>query len=600
MPEEDRKDFFISYNKADKAWAEWIAWELENEGFTCVLQAWDFRPGGNFVLEMDKAAKLASRTIAVLSPDYLTSQFTQPEWAAAFAQDPTGAKGILVPVRVRECNPEGLLGPIIYIDLVGLPEEAARQTLIAGVKKRRAKPSSPPRFPGTTPPPEVSRFPGALPPIWNVPHQRNPNFTGREKLLNDLRAALTAGQVTALSALHGLGGVGKTQLAVEYAYRFAPEYDLVWWVRSEDPASLMADYSALALSMGFDLLIKDEKEITSAIEKIRRELSQRKNWLLIFDNALEPLGVIGYIPQGGGGNVLITSRNPNWRSMSTQFEVRPMELHESLEFLLKRTGQKDKEGAAEIADELGALPLALAQAAAYIEETGKTFSHYLHLFKESQQELLCRGVPSADYPATVATTWEISFKQIENTVPAGADLLNLCSFFAPDDISIEIIRKGVEQLSEELAPAILSPVEFNDIIAALRRYSLIEILNDDAISLHRLVQAVLRNQLDDEKKKKWATIAVTLIDKAFPYNLHMPDWEKTVRLIPHALISIKHATNLHVALDSTIFLSMGVADYLLIQNDIRNSNEILDSALILAKEYFGPMNYAVAAILNYL
>ena len=205
MPEANPKDFFSSYNKADKAWAEWIAWELENEGFTCGLQAWDFRPGGNFVLEMDKAAKLASRTIAVLSPDYLTSQFTKPEWAAAFAQDPTGSKGILVPVRVRECKPEGLLGPIIYIDLVDLPEEAAMETLIAGVKKRRAKPSSPPRFPGTTPLQKAPHFPGALPPIWKVPHQRNPNFTGREKLLDDLRVSLTPGQVTALSALHGLG-----------------------------------------------------------------------------------------------------------------------------------------------------------------------------------------------------------------------------------------------------------------------------------------------------------------------------------------------------------------------------------------------------------
>ena len=158
-----------------------------------MLQAWDFRPGGNFVLEMDKAAKLASRTIAVLSPDYLTSQFTQPEWAAAFAQDPTGAKGILVPVRVREFKPEGLLGPIIYIDLVGLDEETARESLIAGVKKRRAKPSSPPRFPGAAPPKEAPRFPGALPPIWNVPHPRNPNFTGREQLLEDLRAVLTGG-----------------------------------------------------------------------------------------------------------------------------------------------------------------------------------------------------------------------------------------------------------------------------------------------------------------------------------------------------------------------------------------------------------------------
>jgi hypothetical protein len=128
---------------------------------------------------MQKAASEAERTIAVLSPDYLDSRFTQPEWAAAFAQDPTGEKRLLVPVRVRECDLKGLLGPIVHIDLVGLDEMSARERLLAGIKRGRQKPASAPDFPGRAPiKREKPRFPGALPDIWNVPHRRNPNFTG--------------------------------------------------------------------------------------------------------------------------------------------------------------------------------------------------------------------------------------------------------------------------------------------------------------------------------------------------------------------------------------------------------------------------------------
>lgn len=141
-------DFFVSRNKADKAWAQWIAWQLEAAGYETVVQDWDFSAGKNFVLEMQDATTNARRTIAVLSPDFLTSAYTAPEWAAAFAQDPTGAKRKLVPVRVRACKPTGLLAQIVYIDLVGLDEEAAKTALLAGVKRRRAKPSAPPPFPG--------------------------------------------------------------------------------------------------------------------------------------------------------------------------------------------------------------------------------------------------------------------------------------------------------------------------------------------------------------------------------------------------------------------------------------------------------------------
>src|SRR5205807_417117 len=156
-------------------------WQLEEAGYTTVIQAWDFRPGGNFVLDMQQAAE-AERTIAVLSPDYLAALFTQPEWAAAFKQDPTGEKGTLLPVRVRECKIKGLLSPIVYIDLFKIEEAAAKRALLDGVKRGRVKPEQKLDFPGAPPRTIASkpRFPGALPAVWNIPHLRNPNFTGRE------------------------------------------------------------------------------------------------------------------------------------------------------------------------------------------------------------------------------------------------------------------------------------------------------------------------------------------------------------------------------------------------------------------------------------
>lgn len=143
------KDFFVSYNGKDKTWAEWIAWQLEDAGYTTIIQAWDFRPGGNFVIDMQKAAAGAERTIAVLSQNYLNALYTQPEWAAAFAQDPTGEKKTLLPVRVQECELKGMLSQIVYIDFVGKSEAEAREALLAGLKVGRAKPVTAPGFPGS-------------------------------------------------------------------------------------------------------------------------------------------------------------------------------------------------------------------------------------------------------------------------------------------------------------------------------------------------------------------------------------------------------------------------------------------------------------------
>jgi hypothetical protein len=199
------KDFFISYNRADRQYAEWIAWTLEAAGYSVIIQAWDFRPGGNFILDMQRAATESQKTIAVLSETYLKSSYTQPEWAAAFAQDPTSSERKLIPVRVKECQPEGMLRPIDYIDLVGKNKAEAKTLLLEGIKPN-GKPIEEPSFPEPTPetvmlPQEAIPYPRALDRVKQIKQQ---GLQSRlEAIFADYRAVSrqVEGEINAVSRL---------------------------------------------------------------------------------------------------------------------------------------------------------------------------------------------------------------------------------------------------------------------------------------------------------------------------------------------------------------------------------------------------------------
>jgi hypothetical protein len=358
------RDFFISYTAVNRSWAEWIAVQLEAAGYTTVLQAWDFRPGSDFIHEMQQATSTAGRTIAVLSPAYFASAFSEAEWRAAFAKDPTGEAGFLVPVRVQECQPPGLLASRVYIDLVDTGEATAKQRLLAGVDQSGARPTSAP-FPGATS--GAKRFPGQGPEIANLP-ARNRNFAGRDELLEDLHARLQAEAAAAVvptGAVHGLGGVGKTQLALEFAHRFASNYDVAWWIPAELPTSATAALAALAGQLGV-AQVADQGEMVAGLFDLLR---QRERWLLVYDNAERPERLAGLLPPGGGGHVLVTSRWSAWGQQATPLNVTVLRRDESLAFLGKRTGSDDQKALDALAELLGDLPLALEEAAAYLEET---------------------------------------------------------------------------------------------------------------------------------------------------------------------------------------------------------------------------------------
>lgn len=549
-----RKDFFISYTSTDRSWAEWIAWHLEEAHYSVIIQAWDFRPGSNFIAEMDKATRLAERTIAVLSPKYFESDYTFVEWAAALRSDPTGKQRSLLPIRVQPCDVEGLLGPVVYIDLVGLPEQDARTRLLEGVRRERRKPHHVP-FPLSSAVPAIHEaaqerpaFPAPFPEHWHIPYPRNPIFTGREHVLTQLAAALKTGEATALTqpqAISGLGGIGKTQIAIEYAYQHRQGYQAVLWTLADTREALISGYVQIARQL--DLPQKDEQDQELVIEAIKRWFRTQTQWLLIMDNADELPIVREFLPASFRGHILLTTRAQSVGRLAHRIEVETMDRDMGALLLLRRANLIELNATLEsaspadialarvLAEELGGLPLALDQAGAYIEETPSSLSEYQSLYRLHRAELLkARGRLVDDHPEPVATTWSLSFQRVEERNVAAADLLRFCAYLAPDAIPEEIIIGGAEQPGLSIQEIGDNRLALNEAIAALSAYSLIRRnVTEQTISVHRLVQAVLRDSMPVEAQQQWKQRAVLAVNMASP---DVQDWEACEQWLPHALV----------------------------------------------------------------
>lgn len=385
-------------------------------------------------------------------------------------------------------------------------------------------------------------------PFFSVPYLRNPFFTGREAILAQMHDMLAMQKSRASllpQALLGLGGVGKTQIAIEYAYRYLHEYHTVVWLRADAPEVLASDFAAIATLL--NLPSKREQDQSRVIRAVKDWFTQMHRWLLIFDNADHPERVYDFLPSPCYGHILLTTRSHATATYAQPIAISEMPLEEGTSFLLRRakvigldtplkeTLKAEYQDAQAITETLGSLPLALDQAGAYIEETGCTLSRYVSLYQTHRETFLqFRGNTSRDYPYSVATTWSLAFESIRLANPAAGELLHLFAFLAPDDIPEEIFTAGASALIPVLQPLASNPLTLDLALRELLRYSLVRRnATTNMFSVHRLVQAVLKDRLDENAQRLWAECAVKAVNQIFP-EVKTTTWSVCQRYLPQA------------------------------------------------------------------
>jgi Tetratricopeptide repeat len=400
-----------------------------------------------------------------------------------------------------------------------------------------------------------------------------PLLAGREALLAELDARLSGGDDSRprTVALTGLGGAGKTSVALAYAQRHLGEVGAAWQFAAEAPTVLAAGFGELAAQFGVrDVL--DTRDPVSSVHGVLAAFSA--GWLLVFDNAPDRASVEAFLPPAGPGRVLITSQNPDWPH-GQALDVSVLDAEVSADFLVNRTGDPDERAAVELARELGGLPLALEQAAAYVQATRGSLAGYLASFRRRRPELLAQGEPTG-YRGTVATTWALAFAQLEGSAPAAVGLLRLLAFCAPEGIpwrlllqrrpalntglsaslrSLLEVRALAKQdppaanramvvwqltrgMRRQVAKAVVSlvnePQGARDAIAALSQYSLVSPAAAGQVKVHRLVQRITIARMPEELAGSWRQAAAAVIEAAIPADPDHPDnWPDFAALLPH-------------------------------------------------------------------
>lgn len=375
---------------------------------------------------------------------------------------------------------------------------------------------------------------GRMPQVWgNVP-QRNKNFTGRENILVQLKEQLSSSVTVVLPhALQGMGGVGKTQVVIEYAYRYATDYDLVWWIPADQPPLVRASLAALAPHLGLPSATASGIEsAASAVLDALRLGHPFSHWLLIFDNADQP-EELDVVPRGGPGHVLITSRNHRWQSVIDTVQVDVFSPSESVEFLRRRIrGPLDLASVDTLASELGYLPLALEQAGALQSETGMPIEEYLRLLKNHTVTIMAEG-KSADYPLSMTAAWKLSVTTLEQYQPEAVALLRLCAFLGPEPIPRDLFPRSAQALHEPLCVLFADPIKLARAIRELGRFALVRI-DGRTLIIHRLIQALLRDDLTSQEQRRYREEAHVALAAGAPQDPNDNRlWPEYAELVAH-------------------------------------------------------------------
>ncbi len=467
----------IGFCPEDQVWGEWIADVLRAASVAVIEQ----RPGE--AVPADGAG--SARTLAVVSSTYLARY--RAESARKTPPD--------VLVYITASRPPAALSAVPGAYLVGVPEREAVERLhrLLGVTDRL-----------TTERTQLSRtrYPGVDPRLNTAP-VHNDRFTGRDADLSRLREMLIDATGVLPVTILGLGGIGKTQIAIEYVHRFKTDYDLIWWLECGQPQFVDASLADLEarIRTDFDLGGQPAADAAEAARLVLQLLEQgqtRLRWLLIFDNAEDVGAIRPYLPSGGG-DILITSRNRDWEDYARSMQMEVFSREESIEHLRKRVSSIEVQEANEVADLLGDLPLALATAGAWLAESGMTVSSYL-LELERRAPLALSLSHLADYPQTVPETWDLSLKLLQERSPAALRLFELCSVMAPN-IALDLLHSpAMAKVLEPIDPELAEPMVIGRLIKEIDRTALIKLDHNSAqVLIHRLVQTVVRDRMSPEQ-----------------------------------------------------------------------------------------------------
>jgi tetratricopeptide (TPR) repeat protein len=410
-------------------------------------------------------------------------------------------------------------------------------------------------------------------------------------------------------AISGLGGIGKTQTAVAYAYRHREDYQAVFWVRAATELDLRTGFVEIARVL--NLPEKDAQDQDETVRAVKRWLEAQDKWLLVLDNADDLRLARDFLPPGRKGHTLLTTRAHAVGAMD-RIEITRMEPDEGALFLVRRAkliaddapldavSAPDQATAREISIELDGLPLALDQAGAFIEEMPSSPDDYLDLYRQQGAKLRAeRGELASDHPS-VTVTFSLAFNQVEARNKAAADLIRVCAFLAPDAIPEEIFTAGAAELGEHLRPVASDPLEFTKAIQEAARFSLIgRNPENKSLDIHRLVQEVVKDEMDAATRRVWAERAVRVVNQAFPY-IEFANWPLCDRLLPHAKTAAQLVEDWKFEFEGAARLLNQAASYLHNRAQYAQAQPLYTRALAIREKALGPDHPAVATSLNNL